>query len=358
MQVLLVDTSEGAQIGTKCRSGPFTGIAVDLASAIPIIIPGPLAGAVAHGGVGGMAAVIALPFVGIELRAGGRNVVGNQVVAGPCVRVITHPEALLTCLPRYHTENGRAIVGISAVPFALVAAPTWRVGGIQMRGAFFPPRSGRVHPPRRWPRSSCRPEPCHSDSSARAGAAYAVAYATFPVHGRGAPSVRLWQCRGAGAPGLQDAAASSRTPCRSAACNSRHRPGSGRRESDLVRGTAVVRSAHSGGMSAHLGGGGVPARGCRCCRPGVQRSESLSCSYDTTSSTVTTHEPRFHTRYVSEWCAVPRRSGEAWERRLVPLAEEDHPDDLEPRGVQREEQTRNCHWQRGSRRASAVWISL
>jgi hypothetical protein len=65
MEVLLVHPSEGAQIGAECRAGPFAGVAVDLASAITIIIPGLLAHPMAHTGVGGMAAVIALPFVGV-----------------------------------------------------------------------------------------------------------------------------------------------------------------------------------------------------------------------------------------------------------------------------------------------------
>src|SRR5919197_36393 len=129
MQVLLMHTPEATQVGADCRACSLTGVAMDLTEAIPIGIPRPLVYAVADGGMGRMATTIALPLVGIESCATGRHVVGNEVVAGPRVRVITHPEAVLTCLPRYQTNNGWAIVGISAMPFALIRASTWRVGG-------------------------------------------------------------------------------------------------------------------------------------------------------------------------------------------------------------------------------------
>ena len=122
MQVLLVDTAEGTEIRPERRARPFATIAVDLTAAITIVIPGPFAGTVAHGGVGGVAPMIALPLVRIEPRAVGRNVVGNQLVAGSRVRVITHPEALLTCLPRDHTDNRWAIVAIGTMPLALIGA--------------------------------------------------------------------------------------------------------------------------------------------------------------------------------------------------------------------------------------------
>ena len=64
-----MDTSEGTQVGAERRTRPFAGVAVDLASAIPIIIPRPFVHAMADRGMGRMAAAVALPFVGIEHRA-------------------------------------------------------------------------------------------------------------------------------------------------------------------------------------------------------------------------------------------------------------------------------------------------
>jgi hypothetical protein len=68
MQILLMDASERAQIGPECRAGAFAGITVHLASAVVIIIPRPLPHAMVHRGMGGMAASIALPLVGVQDR--------------------------------------------------------------------------------------------------------------------------------------------------------------------------------------------------------------------------------------------------------------------------------------------------
>jgi hypothetical protein len=60
MQVLLVDPAEGTQIGVERRASAFTGVAVDLASAVPIIIPCPFVDAVADRGMGWMTPPVAL----------------------------------------------------------------------------------------------------------------------------------------------------------------------------------------------------------------------------------------------------------------------------------------------------------
>jgi hypothetical protein len=69
MQVSLVNTPKHTQVGPERRTGSFAGIGVHLTPAIPILIPGPFVDAVAHGGVGRMAATIALPFIRIQDRA-------------------------------------------------------------------------------------------------------------------------------------------------------------------------------------------------------------------------------------------------------------------------------------------------
>jgi hypothetical protein len=121
-QVRFVYPSEGAPGGAKRRAYPFTGVAMDLTAAIPIVIPGPFTGPVPHGGMGGVAAMVALPLVRREPRAVGRQVLGHQRVAGAPVRMITPPEARLARLPRDHADQGRTIVGIGAVSCALMAA--------------------------------------------------------------------------------------------------------------------------------------------------------------------------------------------------------------------------------------------
>jgi hypothetical protein len=89
-----VNAPKGAQVGAECRAGPFAGVAVDLASAITVIVSGPLAHAMAHAAVGGMAAVIALPFVGVEYRPSSRDSLRDQCVTGPFTGVIANPETV------------------------------------------------------------------------------------------------------------------------------------------------------------------------------------------------------------------------------------------------------------------------
>ena len=125
---------------------------MDFASAITIIISRPFVDTMADRGMGWMTAPVALPFVGVQPRAASRNVFGEEGTACPPVRVVAHPEALLTRVARDDADDGGPIVGIGAVAFALIGPSTWRVTGIAMGRAFFPPRSGTV----RQPQKPCR----------------------------------------------------------------------------------------------------------------------------------------------------------------------------------------------------------
>jgi hypothetical protein len=156
MQVLLVDPTEGTQIGAERRSCPFTGVAVDLAAAVPVIIPGPFADAVADRGMGWVTPPVALPLIRIQLCAASRKVFHHERMTSPSVRVVAHPKALLASLTRDDTDDGRTIIGIGAVPLALIRASAGRIRGVAMGGAFFPPRSDTIHPPQRQCRSSPR----------------------------------------------------------------------------------------------------------------------------------------------------------------------------------------------------------
>jgi hypothetical protein len=152
MQILLVNTSESTQVGPKRRTRSLAGVAMHFASAIVIIIPRPFVDAVADRGMSWMTAAVALPFVGVQPRAARWNTVGDERAASPCVGVVTHPKALLACVPRNDADNRGPIVGIGAMALALIGPSTWRVTGIAMGRAFFPPRSGRV----RRPQTPCR----------------------------------------------------------------------------------------------------------------------------------------------------------------------------------------------------------
>ena len=170
MQGPRVDTSEGTEIRPERRTRAFTTVAVDVTAAITIIIPGPCAGAVAHGGMGGMAAMITLPLVGGERRVASRDVVSHQVAAGVPVPMVADPPARLARVPRDDADDGRAIVRIRPVPFALVAAPPGWIGRVKVRRAVVPPRVDTARRPQR---------PCHashrSGRSRSGGLEYAAA---------------------------------------------------------------------------------------------------------------------------------------------------------------------------------------
>jgi hypothetical protein len=137
MQVWLVDTFEGTQVGTQRRARPLAGVAMDLALAITMIIPRPFAHPMGNRGMARLAAAITLPFVGIEPCAVQGHMVDKEIVAGLPVRVVADPQVLLAHLVRDDTDDGRTIVGIGAVPFALIGTPPGRISGVAMRRAFF-----------------------------------------------------------------------------------------------------------------------------------------------------------------------------------------------------------------------------
>jgi hypothetical protein len=122
---------------------------MNLTTAVAIIIPRPLVPAVADSRVAWMAPAIALRLIGIEQGAAYRNVLRDQRRTGVPVRMVADPPALLTRVARDDADDGGTIVGIGAVPFALIGATTGWIGGIAMRRAFFPPRFGTARRLRR-----------------------------------------------------------------------------------------------------------------------------------------------------------------------------------------------------------------
>jgi hypothetical protein len=132
-----MDATEGTQVGPKCRTGPFTGVTVHLASAISIIIPRPLVHAAADGAMGRMAPPITLPLVGIEPRTASGDAFRNQWRAGARVRMAAHPEPGLSRVPRHYTDDGRASTGVGPMPFLLVGTPPGRIGGSRWGVLFF-----------------------------------------------------------------------------------------------------------------------------------------------------------------------------------------------------------------------------
>jgi hypothetical protein len=83
------------------------------ASAITIIIPRPFVDTVADRGMGWMTAPVALPFVGVQLRAASRNVFGDEGPARQHIRVVAHPQAGLAGVARDAADDGgRSLVEV------------------------------------------------------------------------------------------------------------------------------------------------------------------------------------------------------------------------------------------------------
>jgi hypothetical protein len=136
VQVQLVNPTEGTRRGAERRACPFTGEAVDLASAVPVVISGSCVDAVANRGLGGVTPAVALPCISIQLCAAGREVVHNALIACPSVGVVAHPKPLFARRTRDDPDDGGPIMGIGVVPLALIRAPAWQIRRIAMGGCF------------------------------------------------------------------------------------------------------------------------------------------------------------------------------------------------------------------------------
>jgi hypothetical protein len=214
MQVLLMNPTESAQIRSKRRASPFTGVAVHFASAVAIVITGPFVDTMAHRGMGRMAAVIAPPFISVQERALQWDILGDQVSARVPVRMVAHPKTLLPRLARDDTKDGRSIIGIGTVPPPFIGASAWRIAGVTMGRTFFPRHFGRVHRPQRRSRPSHRSVRLRSSWLGHAAAAYGAACVRDPTPARGVPLTHPWQCRAAAIPKSPGAAEFWRRPSR------------------------------------------------------------------------------------------------------------------------------------------------
>jgi hypothetical protein len=137
------------QVGPKRRARSLAGVAVNFTAAIPISIPCPFLDTMADRGMVRMTPPIALPLVGIELRAAGGHVLGDQGRTRTRIGMVADPEALLACVPRDQAHNGRTVIGVGPMPSPLIGPPPGWILGVRMGRAFFPPRSGIVRRPQR-----------------------------------------------------------------------------------------------------------------------------------------------------------------------------------------------------------------
>lgn len=145
-EIVFVNAPKGTQIRAEGCSETFTGVAVNLADAITIVIPCPFVVAVTDRSVVGMHATIVRAFVGKEQRSRRDNTRFNNRTTRGFISVFDHPIAVFFGFPTDHPNDGWTVIGIGATATALIGPSPWWVVRIRMGRIFFPPRSDTLHP--------------------------------------------------------------------------------------------------------------------------------------------------------------------------------------------------------------------
>ena len=157
-QMLLVHAAERSQVRAQASSCSLTAIAMNLATAIPIIISGPLSTTVVCAPMFDRCVLglelrcycrIPTPLICVEDRRSLWHRAPHHRQACFGIRMMPDKVAHGAAVARHQREDRWPICVIRAVPFALVGSFSGRILRVCMRVAFFPPRSGTVHPPRR-----------------------------------------------------------------------------------------------------------------------------------------------------------------------------------------------------------------
>jgi hypothetical protein len=113
---------------------------MDFPDAIAVIVARPFVLAVTDRRVDARQVFIAAPLVGVTGRG---NLRGRRdvLLQGRLIRMRNDGQPHLPTLPSKRTDDRRTIIRIGSVTFAFICVATWRIRGVAMRLAFFPPRS-------------------------------------------------------------------------------------------------------------------------------------------------------------------------------------------------------------------------
>jgi len=136
-EVVLVNTTEGAQEFTHRRPHTFGSVDMHLTDAIAVIIARPFLLAVTDRRVRANDVMVALPFVGVYLSIGpgeGMDMVNQRLF----VSVVNHSQACLSALTSHSADNGRPIIVIGAVSPQFVDPPAGRIIWVRMKITFSP----------------------------------------------------------------------------------------------------------------------------------------------------------------------------------------------------------------------------
>ena len=127
---------EGAQRGT-C---PFTGVAMNLAHTIAIVIARPFVLTVIDGRMRQLQAMVTAILVRIDDRRVCWHGFGQNALTGGLVTVTNHPAALFATLAADDMNDRRPVVVVGAMARLFIGAAAGRIGWVAMRRTFFPRR--------------------------------------------------------------------------------------------------------------------------------------------------------------------------------------------------------------------------
>ncbi len=133
-----MDTSKNAQEGTQGSASAFTGVTVDFADAVSVVVTRPFMDSMADCAVVRVQAGIVGRFIREQERAARRNAGADDASSADLVRVLDDPVANLAAVPTDDRDNGRAVIVIRAASSSLVGSATRWVAQVGMRRAFFP----------------------------------------------------------------------------------------------------------------------------------------------------------------------------------------------------------------------------
>lgn len=118
----------------------FAGVGVDFADAVAVIVTCPFVLPVTNRGVRARHILIAAPFVGVTHRGSLRRR-RDVLLQGWLVGMRNDGQPYLPTLTPKGPDDRRTIILIGAMTFAFIGATTRWIVGVEMRFAFFPPRS-------------------------------------------------------------------------------------------------------------------------------------------------------------------------------------------------------------------------
>jgi hypothetical protein len=272
-----MDTAKNTQVGPQSSASAFTGVTMDFANAVTVVVTRPLMHSMADRAVVRVQAGIVGSFIREQERAARRNAGADNASTASLVRVLNNPIADLAGLPTDDRDNRRAVIVIRAASSPLVGSATRRVACVGMRRAFFPPHSDRVRQPRKSGLTSLRLAMSRTGCFGCADAAPSPACGQSPTPATSAHSTRLWRCLATAGPTSPGVVASSQRPSRLTAYSNHHTPDNDRQENTPARGIVAAQRSRNAGRPILLDVDRLPAT-LRIPSPTVaQLLESLSC---------------------------------------------------------------------------------